>query len=360
MKKTCDPVEVIKINLNNSNIQTHELDPCSSICYSNLKVEGKTITIPNSAPLDGTVIVENNKKIKIYLFQRNEISPPAILRSSHLLHLFSTEENCVASFGTFKIPPMTVNIQFLLIGAGGNGGHGGHGGHGSREEIRKGSAGGGGGASGSPGGAGKILFHRIEGTELGFEFTYRTGLTGKCKFALRNTIIKLPDGTTLSAAGGLRGGDGGHGGNADLGTPGDGGLPRADSYAGGKGGAFFKSGLNGNGSLGGIGGETFALRGGGGGGGGGTKGGTVEFVGKNIIYKPGQLAVVGGGNGGSGRTIKDGQAGDNAPVPKGATPYGFGGNGGGGAAVFGIIGAGGEGAGGAYGGQGVIILYYEI
>lgn len=382
MKEPCFPIEVTKINLDTNNMQVYEIAPTASVCYSDLKIEGKRVIILDSVPLNGTVVTVRDNKIEVYLFYRSTVSIPFFLKSKQTLYLLSKVENCIPTLESYTIPAGATNIQFVLIGAGGDGGDGGNGGVGFG--ATSGGGGGGAGSSGAPGEHGALLSHFIERTENEIAFKYRSGVSEfGCNSAPRITELILPD-LTVRAEGGVFGTKGNNGGHANGNEPGAGApAPPPKGNGGGRGGrGSFESGIarpecgqNGGGQGAGKGGGTdggslFPIgnygTGGGGGGGGGFPGGTVKFVNDFITYDKEQLPVTGGGNGASGATKRNGNNGDNAPNAEGETPYGFGGNsgggGGGGGGTSGGFdgGRGGSGGKGALGGKGVIILYYEI
>lgn len=368
MKHSCVPIEVIKINLNNNNVQTYKLNSSASLCYSNLKVEGELVLIPDSVPLNGTVVTNDNKFIKIYLFYRSGVQlPPNFGKVRHSL-VFAPEKGCVIIPGEYTVPAGSFLITIIAIAAGGSGGKGGNGGNGSGKSIN--TAGGGGGASGSAGTPGESRCFEIRGpTTSDITLRYTVGLT--CPGSSKDTVVKIdgltPETITLVAVGGVDGKNGGNGGDATDVTGGVGGKAPNGGNDGGDGGVQalqYHVGSNGLGPTGGKGGEG---NGSGGGGGGGTEGYGSEITCK--IFPGKQRAPVPssrGGNGGKGPfPFREGVAGEDAQLlPTTPCGHGCGGNGGGGGggggggSSTGSGGKGGAGAPGIPGGEAVIDLEY--
>lgn len=372
--KSCDPIKIININLSKNNIQSYKLSSSASLCYSNLKVEGKRIIIPDSVPLIGTVITNKGKTITIYHFYRSSIPTRSIKMHVPVTKTLPGKiKGCISYTDSFLVEQDLTHFQFLLIGAGGKGGNGGIGGDGFGGAGGNGGGGGGGGSSGAPGKAGAINHVIIGDVLAGTTVSYRFGANcGDRSTTLTLTPLKGPS-NTYSASGG-EDGINGNNGSAATGNNGAAGGSVKDGFSGGDGGdGLFLStltgpndGSRGGGPNGGGGGEAQKFGGGGGGGGGGAGGASGQIINYKegvFTYNTTQVPTFGGGVGGHGYG-SDGGLGGSPSGTVFSTPPGCGGNGGAGGGGGGgggddyAGGGGGPGSAGFLGGNGTILLYY--
>lgn len=377
--KSCGCPKIIIKHINISpGTKKHLIKNYRYICNTELPLSSGIVDLSCLEPnVSAIVVVKKDDKMVIYDFLLTEKPMPS------LKYKFLTHDGSCNIMKKIQTLPANTEVNFIIVGAGGNGTPGANGNNGTISMpisstngigiAGKGGAGGNGGAGGS---AGEVVMFNITTSENN-TFSYSIGFNYENIQNSRDTIISIEKNNEIfkfKASGGSDGVNpgfpGGRGGsgesaivspreiirNAEIGSPGGG------DY-GGKGGAL--SSIS----------TMDLLGGGGGGGGGGGKGESIALLPHNVIGMVLQFIgtllqqpIAGkGGTGGPSESPSSKNGADGAPGINGS--FGSGGNGGQGGGGGGGAerdssripiegGNGGKGNIGGLGGNGFILYYY--